>query len=222
MQLLLQVRVTSRSRLLAPVKLWVYYVRGCHRGLAKWNDRPLSITACLTQVHEPPLQQPGGSAQELTGAFESSAQARWAADAAHMSELPAQGDLSSIGLGGSSPAGFLQNMLEMVHLHTGLPWWGSVALCTVFMRFMLFPLIVNLQKNAVRMNNIRPHIEKVQERIRLHKEAGEDTLVAMETTNLMKLYQQNDCSPLKMMIAPLVQVEDDCTVHACIALIIIR
>ena len=206
MQLLLHVRATSQTRLLVSAKLWPRNTRGCYRGNVNWNSRSLSSTTA-SQVHVSSLQQAGDGVQALTEAFESSAKARWAADASFVSELPAQGDFSSIGLGGNSPAGLLQNMLEWVHLHTGLPWWGSIALCTVFMRLMIFPLIVHLQKNAIKLNNIQPELAKIQERIRVYQETGESTLASLETNNLLQLYRKNGCSPLKMALGPLVQVE---------------
>ena len=199
------VRATSQTRLLVSARGWLHNVRGCSHGNAKWNCRSLSFTVC-PQVHSSSFRQHGDGVQAVTDVFESAAKARWAADASYISELPAQGDFSSIGLGGHSPAGLLQNVLESVHLHTGLPWWGSIAVCTILLRFALFPLVVLLQKNAIRMNNIRPKLEKIQDRIRAHQEAGESDLVSMETMNLLKLYQENQCSPFRMAMGPLIQV----------------
>ena len=206
MQLLFHVRATSRTRLLVSARIWPRNARGCYRGNPKWNSRPLSCTACLSQVHSSSSYQIGDGVQAVTDAFESSAQARWAADAASISELPVQGDFSSLGLGGHSPVGLLQSMLEWVHLHTGLPWWGSIAACTVLLRFVLFPLVVHLQKNAIRMNNIKPEMDKIQERLRTYQQSGESSLASMETANLLSLYQQHGCNPLKMALGPLVQV----------------
>ena len=205
MELLLCVRATSQARLRVSGQIWLRNIRGWYHGKSKWNSRSLSFTACA-QVHSSSFHQHGDGVQAVADAFESSAKGRWAADAFSASELSPQGDFASIGLGGHSPAGMIQSMLEWMHLHTGLPWWGSIALCTVVLRLVLFPLIVHLQKNAIRMNNIRPELEKIQERIRVYDETGESVLAKMETTNLLKLYQDNKCSPFKMVAGPIVQV----------------
>lgn len=136
-----------------------------------------------------------------------------------VSELSTHGgDLASIGLGGSSPVGLLQSMLEMLHVNIGLPWWGSIALCTVTMRFAIFPMIVNLQKNAIRMNNIRPGMEKLLEQIVVYRKAGNDDMVAIESAKLLRLYEKNGCSPLKLFVAPLVQVSlDNCHTDSVVA-----
>lgn len=36
--------------------------------------------------------------------------------------------LSSIGLGGYSPVGFVQNLLEFVHISCDIPWWGTIVI----------------------------------------------------------------------------------------------
>lgn len=119
------------------------------------------------------------------------------------------GDLASLGLGGITPVGLLQNMLEMVHVHLGLPWWASIALCTVTMRALMFPLVLHLQKNTIRMNNIRPDMQKMMEKVKEYKAAGNNEMVAVESANLLKLFEKNDCSPAKLFLAPLVQVSLD-------------
>lgn len=35
--------------------------------------------------------------------------------------------LEDLGLGGSTPVGLIQNLLEFLHLDLGLPWWGAIA-----------------------------------------------------------------------------------------------
>lgn len=34
---------------------------------------------------------------------------------------------AELGLGGWGPVGIVQNLLEWLHLSTGLPWWGTIA-----------------------------------------------------------------------------------------------
>lgn len=36
--------------------------------------------------------------------------------------------LQSLGLGGWSPIGIIQQLLDMVHVSCGLPWWATIAL----------------------------------------------------------------------------------------------
>lgn len=38
----------------------------------------------------------------------------------------------SIGLGGYSPVGLLENFMEFVHINCNLPWWETIILGTYF------------------------------------------------------------------------------------------
>ncbi|XP_017594831.1 PREDICTED: mitochondrial inner membrane protein OXA1L [Corvus brachyrhynchos] len=39
--------------------------------------------------------------------------------------------LQELGLGGSSPVGLIQNLLEWLHLELGMPWWAAIAAVAV-------------------------------------------------------------------------------------------
>ena len=135
---------------------------------------------------------------------ETSSQAKWMADS--VVDLPPQGDLVSMGMGGYSPVGLLQSTLEWIHVTTGLPWWASIISCTVMLRLALFPLAVKLQANAARMNNIRPEMDRIMAKIKQYQQAGNQIMAAQESSRLMMLYKEHNCNPLKMLLAPFLQV----------------
>lgn len=141
--------------------------------------------------------------------FESSAQAKWAADAASMADqLPPQGDLASLGLGGYSPVGLLQTGIEWLHVNAGLPWWGAIIVSSLVLRVVLFPLAVKLQVNAANLNNIRPQTDKIMAKMKEYQQTGNANMAAQEGARLMMLYQKHNCNPIKMMIMPFVQVRE--------------
>lgn len=38
-----------------------------------------------------------------------------------------EASLSELGLGGYTPVGLIQNLLEFMHVSIGLPWWGAIV-----------------------------------------------------------------------------------------------
>ena len=170
-----------------------------------------SVTALYTSGKENTigsevLLQTSSNAQPVVIDVDTSAPARWAADAAQTaSELPSQGDFTSLGLGGYSPIGLIQWSLEYLHVDVHLPWWSAIIVSTLVLRTMIFPIGVRIQANAVKLNNIRPQQESIMAKVRQYNQAGNSTLSAQQTAKLYALYQKHGCNPMKMFIMPLVQ-----------------
>ena len=136
-----------------------------------------------------------------------SAYTRWAADAADfLSELPAQGDLASLGLGANTPVGWLQLMMEYLHVHAHLPWWGAIVASTVLLRAVIFPVVMKVQKNGVVMNNINPELQKLMQKQKEYRQTGNKALADQYSFKIWNVYQKNNCNPLKMAILPLIQL----------------
>lgn len=175
----------------------------------------MSYSAVL-RSEAPAAAETAANAASSTSAvevLETSAQARWAADAAQLassselpSQLPAQGDFASLGLGGHTPVGLIQSALEYLHCSLHLPWWAAIIVSTVALRTLILPLAVRVQSNAVKLNNIRPETEALMAKIRQYNQSGNKMLSAQTSAKLMALYQKHDCSPFKMFLMPAVQV----------------
>lgn len=112
---------------------------------------------------------------------------------------------ASIGLGGWSPVGILQNGLEFLHISCGLPWWGAIVASTILMRLMVTPLVIIAQRNAARMQEILPKMQAIQVKMteaRLMGNAAEASQAGMELSQFMRNEKVN---PLKNMLVPLAQ-----------------
>ena len=165
-----------------------------------------SNSAASDSVTTSPLEPQTASVDLST--FESSAPAKWASDAAAnvLTELPPQGDLASLGLCANTPVGWLQYMIEYVHIHANLPWWGAIVVSTFFLRAVIFPVVMKIQKNGVLMNNINPEIQKLMKRQKEYRQMGNKTLADQYSHKIWNVYQKNNCNPLKMAVMPLIQV----------------
>lgn len=42
--------------------------------------------------------------------------------------VAAEPRLVELGLGSHTPVGFIQNLLEFMHMDLGLPWWGAIVI----------------------------------------------------------------------------------------------
>ena len=202
--------------------------RGFEVGGRRWQ-RSIHLCSCRFSSEAAAASVPAAAASILSVTaknspsepFETSAKAKWAADAVQtpseetvmattpsdiLNSLPPQGDFASLGLGGHSPVGLIQSSLEWLHVQVGLPWWASIIISTIFLRSLLFPLGVKMQINAAKLNNIRPQTEEIMTKMREYQQMGNTMMAGQYSAQLMMLYKRHDCSPLKMMIMPFVQV----------------
>ena len=80
----------------------------------------------------------------------------------------------------------------------GLPWWIAIALLTIVIRALLFPLSVKQIKSMRAMQELRPRLQELQEK---HK--GDRQKLQEEQ---MKLYQESGVNPLGGCLPLLVQM----------------
>lgn len=106
--------------------------------------------------------------------------------------------LASLGLGGYSPTGLVQQALELMHVGGNLSWCASIAVLTIVMRVVCFPLIIKAQANTAKLNNIRPQMEEIQAQLRELANSYDAAAKATASLKLKQLYQDNGCHPLKV------------------------
>lgn len=113
--------------------------------------------------------------------------------------------LTGIGLGGWTPIGMVQQTLEFFHIGMDLPWWGAIALGTVIVRFLMFPLVIVAQRNAAKMNNHLPQMQTIQLKLTEARQSGNKIEAMRYTQELMAFMKEKNLNPLKSMIVPLAQ-----------------
>ncbi|KAJ3074796.1 Mitochondrial inner membrane protein oxa1l [Podochytrium sp. JEL0797] len=106
------------------------------------------------------------------------------------------GDLHSLGLGGwTSPTGIVQSLLEAFYVSTGMPWWAAIAICTVFLRLALFPLVIKAQRTTAQMANLKPLLAPLQAEIEVQKKSGDRTKQMAAITKLQAVYKEAGVNP---------------------------
>lgn len=117
----------------------------------------------------------------------------------------AEPTFASLGLGGWSPVGIVQNCMEYLHIGLDLPWWGVIAIGTVCVRVLLFPLVIASQRNAAKMNNNMPQLQFLQMKMSEARQAGNAIDSARYATEMVQFMKEKNVSPLKNMWVPLAQ-----------------
>nr|XP_006988540.1 mitochondrial inner membrane protein OXA1L [Peromyscus maniculatus bairdii] len=125
--------------------------------------------------------------------------------AADVVQCAAEQSFTELGLGSHTPVGFIQNLLEFMHVDLGLPWWGAIAICTVLARCLVFPLIVKGQREAAKIHNHMPVIQKFSTKIREAKLTGDYAEFHRATLEMTRYQKKHDLKLSRPLILPLTQ-----------------
>lgn len=112
---------------------------------------------------------------------------------------------SSIGLGGWTPAGMVQNCMEFLHISCDIPWWGTILIGTICVRVILFPLVVMAQRNGAKLANNMPQLQILQAKMTEARQMGNAIDSARYSQAMMQFMKEKQVNPLKNMIVPLAQ-----------------
>lgn len=104
---------------------------------------------------------------------------------------------TSLGLAHGWPHGYLQALLELLHMDLGLPWWQAIVATTVCLRIVVFPIMVLAQRNMVRVNNHMPTMQKLQIEAQLASMRG-NTQQALFAQQAVRVYcDEHNVHPVK-------------------------
>lgn len=100
----------------------------------------------------------------------------------------------------------MQTALESIHIFTGLPWWGTIAVTTVVIRILLTPLVVSAQKNSTVFVNSMGEIQAIQEKLNEARQTKNVLAFAEHSQEMTKLMQDKGYNPIKNLLVPLAQM----------------
>lgn len=87
--------------------------------------------------------------------------------------------------------------LEFFHSF-GAPWWLSIAILTVIVRSLLFPLTVRQVKSMRAMQDLKPEMDKIRAKYKDNRQKQQE--------EIMKLYQDRQVNPFGSCFPLLVQM----------------
>src|SRR3712207_795302 len=92
----------------------------------------------------------------------------------------------------------LGQVLLYFHEGLGAPWWLSIAMLTIVVRTLLFPLTVKQVRSMRAMQDLRPEMERIRSQYKENRQRQQE--------EMMKLYQERNVNPLGGCLPILVQM----------------
>jgi len=87
--------------------------------------------------------------------------------------------------------------LEYVHAQ-GAPWWLSIAILTVIVRTILFPLTIRQVKSMRAMQDLKPDMDRIRAQYKDNRQKQQE--------EIMKLYQERQVNPFGSCFPLLIQM----------------
>lgn len=114
------------------------------------------------------------------------------------------GYLQSLGMADNwyRPTDIIQHLLELTHVYTGLPWWGTIAALTIGIRLLLVPLYIKSSDTVAKNSRIKPQLDEINKKMFNATDVTEGQLANMERRKLMK---ENGIKNI-WLVAPMVQL----------------
>ena len=76
---------------------------------------------------------------------------------------------------GCPPVGAALSLLELVHSHTGLPWWASLAVTTATLRTVLtLPLMAYSMSIRAKLERLQPEIGNISKELQIEVAAAQE------------------------------------------------
>ncbi|EDW79887.1 uncharacterized protein Dwil_GK18022 [Drosophila willistoni] len=126
-------------------------------------------------------------------------------DAMEVLSVAGEPTFASIGLGGYTPVGIVQNCMEVLHCSWDIPWWGAIAIGTLVVRTLIFPLVIVAQRNSAKMSNNMPQMQLLQLKMTEARQSGNAIESARYAQEMMLFMREKGVNPLKNMVVPLAQ-----------------
>ena len=106
------------------------------------------------------------------------------------------------------PMRCVEGLLTTIHDTTGAPWWLSIVVATVTVRTAFFPLMVMQQRNVHNMQQIKPQMDDLTNKMKAAYNRGEKGLndSIKYQNQLQALMIKHGVAPWRTMITAIVQI----------------
>ncbi|XP_066586424.1 mitochondrial inner membrane protein OXA1L-like [Prorops nasuta] len=112
----------------------------------------------------------------------------------------------SLGLGGNSPIGIIQNLFEWLHIGWDLPWWSCMLIATTCIRICIFPITIKMQRHAANMQVHMPQLMHLQNNLKAAKLSSNPADGIKAANELSKFMMQTNFSMSSIFLPIFVQL----------------
>ena len=104
------------------------------------------------------------------------------------------------------PPDMVMWLIDNIHVVYEIPYWESIVVTTLGLRFLMLPLAIKTVQNASRMAVLRPHMQRTQDAF-LKDPRYEEMDVKIKYQNDIKaLFKEHKVNPFRSLLMPIAQI----------------
>ncbi|KAG9448292.1 hypothetical protein H6P81_014420 [Aristolochia fimbriata] len=119
-----------------------------------------------------------------------------------ITQAPVVNEVAIAAADSAFPVAALQYFIDGIHNLTGLNWWASIMLTTIFIRTATIPLLINTLKATIKLSQIRPHMEEIRDQM---QNSMDPQSIAEGQRKMKMLLTEHKVSPFSPMKGLLIQ-----------------
>jgi YidC/Oxa1 family membrane protein insertase len=131
-------------------------------------------------------------------------------DATSILNMPEHiGYLSSLGLDfGWGPSSTMQWLLEHVHIYSGMPWWGTIAVTSLLIRIALWKPLRKAHETSAKLAVLKqnPRYNELQKEMQQMVQTGQTDKLMMVRQELGLIHKEAGVQPILSMVMGLIQL----------------
>lgn len=95
--------------------------------------------------------------------------------------------------------------IDMIHLSSGLPYWGAICVATVAIRALMLPIAIKTIKGTAKMAQMTPVMNKIKDREAVDPNRSDPDVKRRYQAEYAALFKKFDANPVRAMLWPLSQ-----------------
>ena len=104
------------------------------------------------------------------------------------------------------PPDMVMWLIDNIHVVYDLPYWESIVVTTLGLRFLMLPLAIKTVQNASRMAVLRPHMQRTQEEFLKHPRYEDMDTKLKYQNDIKALFKEHKVNPFRSLLMPLAQI----------------
>jgi YidC/Oxa1 family membrane protein insertase len=107
---------------------------------------------------------------------------------------------------GWGPKYQIMNLIENLHIFADMPYWESLIIISIGVRFLLLPIAIKTAQNTARLAALRPDLQRLQDAFNNNPNSADLRVKTQYQMDMKALFLKHKVNPIMSFLMPLFQL----------------